>query len=99
MNSLGKCKACGKEEVLEEHHIFPQRMKPVCNDTVMICKKCHKKIHPENEIILRIKKADYYIKIINKFLKEKHPKIWEEWIPFKNKVSLMFNAKINNCIE
>ena len=92
-----KCKACGKENILEEHHVLPQRIKPIWNETLLICKKCHKKIHPENEIILRIKRCDYYIKIINKFLKEKHPKVLKEWEPYKNKINHMFKEMINNC--
>jgi len=99
MKSKEKCKACGKLDVLEEHHVFPQRMRPIWNQSVYICKKCHKRIHPENEIILRVKKADYHLKVLTKFLKSKYIKAYEEWEPFKNKVNHMFDDKINNCLE
>ena len=104
MMRLGKCRICKKEGRLTEHHLIPKRLRPkgekinnIFNQVVLICDECHRKIHPENEIILRVKQLSLYHKVIAKFLKLKHPKVWKEWQPFRAKIKKMYDSEIEKC--
>ena len=41
----GKCKKCGNETYLEEHHIIPFKKEYKDNRTIDICPNCHTEIH------------------------------------------------------
>ena len=82
---FGKCKICEKVDYLQKHHYIPQRVKKT-NHYVHICDACHKKIHPENAIIIEIHKLCKHHKELKKFIKKKHPKVWKQWKPLNDKI-------------
>ena len=39
------CYQCGKKERLTNHHAIPQRFKPIKNQKIPLCRKCHEHLN------------------------------------------------------
>lgn len=93
MSKKGRCRICGHVGELQKHHYIPQRVKKI-EHFVYICQECHKKIHPENGIILTAKFLKEYHKTIKKFIKDNYPEVWEAWQPLREELKKNFKEKI-----
>ena len=71
--------------MLQRHHYIPQRIKKT-DHYVYVCEKCHKRIHPENDIIIRIKSYKMYHDTFKKFIKKEFPEVWEAWKPTREQI-------------
>ena len=91
----GKCPLCGQIGPLQRHHYIPKRVKKI-DHYVYICEDCHKRIHPENEIIIRIKFLKEYHTKIKKFIKEDHPDVWVAWQPMRKELKEKFKKKVQD---
>lgn len=94
----GKCKFCSKIKLLQKHHYVPQRIKKT-NDFVYICEECHERVHPENDIIIKIKRMTAYHNKLKKFLKTKHPKVWDEWKPEATEIKKELKEKYEKKVK
>lgn len=88
----GKCKICGRITYLEKHHYIPQRVMKT-DHYVYICSDCHRKVHPENEIIINAKFSSKYNEAFHKFIKENYPEAWKKWIPLRKKIRAELKEK------
>ena len=89
----GKCGICSTITFLQKHHYIPQRMKKT-EHYVYICPDCHRRIHPENEIIINAKYSKKYNDAFQKFIKETHPEVWVEWVPLRIELKKQLKKEI-----